>query len=80
MRRQYSLRRVVFLDELQRHLDFRDYLTVHPEDAEAYARLRMELARKFPTDIEGYCAGKDGMIKEIDAKAKAWRENQAAAQ
>lgn len=60
--------------ELQRHLDFRDYMIVHPEDAEAYARLKEELARKFPTDIEGYCAGKDGMIEEIDGKAKTCRD------
>ena len=66
--------------ELQRHLDFRDYMIVHREDAEAYAQLKQELAKRFPIDNEGYCEGKDGMIKEMDSKAKAWRENQAAAQ
>jgi GrpB-like predicted nucleotidyltransferase (UPF0157 family) len=41
----------------------------HPEEAQAYSRLKEELARRFPEDIEGYMAGKDEFIKEIDRKA-----------
>ena len=48
-------------------------MIAHPDDAEAYGQLKEELARKFPTDIEGYMAGKDGLIKEMDRKAKAWK-------
>ena len=63
--------------DIERHLNFRDYLIVHPEDARAYGRLKQELARRFPTDIDGYVAGKDEFIKEIDRKAQAWKGGRA---
>jgi GrpB-like predicted nucleotidyltransferase (UPF0157 family) len=59
--------------DTERHLNFRDYLIAHPEDAQAYGRLKQDLARRFPTDIDSYVAGKDEFIKEIDQKAQAWR-------
>jgi GrpB-like predicted nucleotidyltransferase (UPF0157 family) len=59
--------------EVKRHLDFRDYLIVHPEEAEYYGSLKAELARQFPHDIFGYMAGKDGFIREIILKAQQWR-------
>jgi GrpB-like predicted nucleotidyltransferase (UPF0157 family) len=43
------------------------------EDVQAYSRLKEELARQFPADIEGYMAGKDEFIKEMDRKAQAWK-------
>ncbi len=58
--------------ELERHLAFRDYMISHPEDAEAYGRLKEELARRFSTDIEGYMDGKDAFIKEMERRALAW--------
>ena len=61
--------------EIERHLSFRDYMMAHPEEAQAYSRLKEELARRFPEDIESYMEGKDGFIKEIDRKAKAWEES-----
>ncbi len=61
--------------EVERHLNFRDYMRAHPEDAQTYSRLKEELARKFPEDIEGYIEGKGGFIKEIDKKAKIWQDN-----
>jgi len=33
--------------ELERHLNFRDYLRAHPETARAYAELKYALAEKF---------------------------------
>jgi GrpB-like predicted nucleotidyltransferase (UPF0157 family) len=59
--------------DIERHLNFRDYLIAHPEDAQVYGRLKQELARRFPADIDSYVAGKDEFIKEIDRKAQAWR-------
>jgi len=59
--------------DVERHLNFRDYLIAHPEDALAYGRLKQELARRFPTDIDSYVAGKDEFIKGIDRKAQAWK-------
>jgi len=60
--------------EVERYLNFRDYMIAHPEEAQAYSRLKEKLAQRFPEDIEGYMAGKDGFIKETDRKAQAWRE------
>jgi GrpB-like predicted nucleotidyltransferase (UPF0157 family) len=55
-----------------RHLAFRDYLIAHPDEAEAYGRLKARLAQQFPTDIVGYMNGKDAFIKERERMALAW--------
>jgi len=55
--------------EVKRHLDFRDYLIAHPDEARRYANLKQDLARQFPHNIEGYMAGKDAFIKAIIQKA-----------
>ncbi len=62
--------------EIKRHRDFRDYLIAHPIEARQYADLKIELAIKFPHDIEGYMNGKDAFIKEIDRRAAEWRGQQ----
>lgn len=59
--------------EFERHLVFRDYLRAHPEEAQAYSRLKQELARRFPNDIDSYMAGKDDLIKATERKARAWK-------
>ena len=61
--------------KVERHLSFRDYMIAHPEEAQAYSRLKEELAQKSPEDIESYIEGKDGFIKEMNRKAQAWRES-----
>ena len=38
-------------ERLEDHLLFRDYLRGHPEEAAAYARLKRELAARFPHDL-----------------------------
>lgn len=58
--------------EIERHLNFRDYMIEHQEDANHYAKLKRELAIKFRYNIEGYCDGKNTYIKEIDKKAYEW--------
>lgn len=63
--------------DIARHLNFRDYLIAHPDDAQAYGRLKQELACRFPTDIDSYIAGKDEFLKEIDRKAQAWKSRRA---
>ena len=59
--------------EIVRHLNFRDYMMAHPEEARSYSRLKEELAKKFSDDIEGYMDGKDKFIQAIDQRARAWR-------
>lgn len=60
--------------EIERMLNLRDYLRAHPEEAQAYSRLKEDLSRKFPADITSYTGGKSAFIEEITRRAKAWRE------
>lgn len=55
--------------EIDRHIKFRDWMRAHPDDREAYAKLKKELATKFPHDILNYVIGKDDFVASIDAKA-----------
>lgn len=59
--------------EIERHLAFRDYVISHPEDARDYARLKEDLARRFPADIEGYVDGKDAFVSAVEKRAMIWR-------
>ena len=54
--------------EIERHLKFREWMKNHPEDREAYAHLKQDLARQYPDDINAYCLGKDEFIASIDKK------------
>lgn len=54
--------------EIERHLKFRDWMRKHPEDRDAYASLKQDLARQYPNDINGYCLGKEDFITAIDKK------------
>ena len=60
-------------DQVKRHLAFRDYMMAHPVDAQRYSELKRRLAKKYPTNIDGYMDGKDGFIREIDKKAEEWK-------
>jgi GrpB-like predicted nucleotidyltransferase (UPF0157 family) len=57
---------------IERHLAFRDYMIEHPEDAKKYIKLKKELARKYPMDIDAYIAGKQSFVEEMEAKAIVW--------
>jgi GrpB-like predicted nucleotidyltransferase (UPF0157 family) len=56
--------------EIDRHLAFRDYLRRHPDEAQQYGNLKLELARHNLTDIEGYTGGKTEFIREIERRAR----------
>ncbi len=58
--------------QIKRHINFRDYVIQHPEDAKAYATLKINLATKFADDRYQYVLGKDKLVQEIDSKAKCW--------
>jgi GrpB-like predicted nucleotidyltransferase (UPF0157 family) len=62
--------------DITRHLVFRDYLISHPQDAQRYSSIKQELAALFPTDIESYMDGKDGLIKELEQKALDWHQKE----
>lgn len=65
--------------EISRYLKFRDWMCAHPDDAQNYAKLKEELAEKYPQDILHYCNGKDAFVAIIDAKDgfEGWRIVQA---
>jgi GrpB-like predicted nucleotidyltransferase (UPF0157 family) len=53
-------------------------MIAHPQQAQAYSRLKQRLARQFSHDIAGYMAGKDAFIQAIDRQARAWRAGPGA--
>ncbi|MED1202631.1 GrpB family protein [Heyndrickxia acidicola] len=57
---------------IERHLAFRDYLISYPEKAKEYSGQKRMLAAKYPCDIEGYIAGKDELVKRLEAEALFW--------
>lgn len=61
--------------EVTAHLNFRDYLRAHPDDAQRYGALKRRLAAEFTNDIYGYMDGKDALVKELIAKANRWQQN-----
>ena len=61
--------------EIVRHLAFRDYMMAHCEEAETYATLKKELAEKYTYDGTLYTEGKNEFVRNVDKKAKEWREN-----
>ncbi len=65
--------------EIWRYLKFRDWLRSHEEDAKQYAKIKLELAAKYPDDMLQYCMGKDAFVASIDAKNgfEGWRMVQA---
>lgn len=59
--------------EIQRHLDFRDYLRAFPVEADAYGALKQSLAGSCGSDMPAYSDGKTEFIRAIDRRAATWR-------
>jgi len=55
--------------EVGRHLRFRDYLRSDPDEAAAYADLKLRLAARFADDLLAYAAAKDEFCARIDRLA-----------
>lgn len=60
------------IQQIERHLAFRDYLRQHPEIARDYGELKSELVNKYPNDIERYGDGKDDFVKHVEKQALLW--------
>ncbi|MGL4570719.1 MAG: GrpB family protein [Clostridium sp.] len=58
--------------EILRHLNFRNYMIYHPDEAKRYETLKKHLAIKFKYDIDSYCDNKASYINEVDEKARLW--------
>lgn len=52
-------------DELKRHLALRDFLRKNEEYREEYSRIKLEMAEKYPHDIDSYIDGKQPVILGI---------------
>ena len=53
-------------NNIGRHLAFRDYMRTHQKEREEYAKIKIELAKKYPYDIDGYCDGKENFVREME--------------
>lgn len=51
-------------------LYFRDYLSEHPEIADQYGQLKLELKKKYEHDRDGYTHAKSSFIKHITKLAR----------
>jgi GrpB-like predicted nucleotidyltransferase (UPF0157 family) len=60
--------------DIARHINFRDYLIAHPEEAKKYACVKKELANRYPLDIDSYQLGKEQFIREIDRNVKVLKK------
>lgn len=60
-------------DEIQRHLDFRDYLRAHSAAAHEYAALKQKLVSECVDDMGCYSEGKTVFVREIEQRAAVWR-------
>ncbi len=58
--------------QINRHINFRDYVIHHPQMADDYANLKCHLASLFPNDMSSYVSGKDKLVQQIDTQAKRW--------
>ncbi|UQZ87104.1 dephospho-CoA kinase/protein folding accessory domain-containing protein [Paenibacillus konkukensis] len=57
---------------VQAHLDFKAYLSAHPQDAAAYGELKLRLAEQFPHDTKLYQEGKQEFVNGLAQKAASW--------
>ena len=55
--------------EWLKHMHFRDHLRTHPEDAQSYAKLKRELAARYPEDRDAYTEGKSPFVAAVLRRA-----------
>ena len=53
------------------HLEFRDYLREHPNEADQYAAKKREVAHLLKTDREAYVRAKGVLVEEMLGKARS---------
>lgn len=56
-------------NNIGRHLAFCDYMRTHEKERDEYAKIKTELAHRFPYDIDGYCNGKESFVRKIEELA-----------
>lgn len=58
--------------EIARHLNFRDYMRAHPDEAKAYEALKENLAAQFDNTLD-YANAKSDFVRERDHRASEWK-------
>ena len=58
---------------ISKFIDFRDYLIAHPDVAQAYDRLKQDLAQQYEDNVASYYKGKTAFLEKIALKATAWK-------
>ena len=61
--------------EVRDYLDLRDWLRVDVEDRDLYAAEKRRLAQRQWRDMNDYADAKTGVIRDLLARAQAWRAN-----
>lgn len=59
----------------QEMIVMRDFLRSHPDEAKAYADLKIDLHRKYPEDYKEYRHFKDPYLTKMKARAIEWAES-----
>jgi Uncharacterized conserved protein len=59
----------VYSEELKRHIVFRDYLRVNPQDRDWYGEVKTLAAVRFPEDVDSYMVAKSPCVVEIIKRA-----------
>lgn len=61
--------------DIERHVNFRDYLRAHPAEARAYEVLKRTLAVQTLGDGAAYSDGKTEFVTEMERRAAVWRRD-----
>ncbi len=62
----------------QEMIVMRDFLQTHPDEARAYADLKIDLYKKYPDDYRAYRHFKDPYLTAMKARATEWAESVAS--
>lgn len=62
--------------QIEFHLDFKNYLLQHPEEAIRYRKKKLELAANYPDEHQYYQEGKQELVSELARAASEWGNNQ----
>lgn len=58
--------------EIERHLQFRDYLRAHPAARDAYAEVKQALAQQYRTESTRYTDAKTSFVQTVERIARHW--------
>lgn len=59
-------------ENINKHLQFKNYLMHHPQEAKKYGDLKIALAEKFPSNTYQYQKGKEAFMNNLVVKALEW--------